>query len=165
MNLEILNQAVALGIGATLVMDIWAALLKRLFGVPSLNYALVGRWILHMKDGRFRHNSIAAASPKTGELAVGWLFHYLTGVVFAFFFLMLRGQIWLRTPDVLSALLAGLITVSAPFFIMQPAFGAGVAASKTPQPRTARLRSLMAHSAFGLGLYLSALSIRLISAS
>lgn len=164
MNLEIVEQAVALGVGATLVMDIWAALLKRVFKVPSLNYALVGRWILHMKDGRFQHNSIAAASPKAGELAVGWLFHYLTGVVFAFFFLVLRGQIWLRTPDVLSALVAGLMTVSAPFFIMQPAFGAGVAASKTPQPGTARLRSLMAHSSFGLGLYLSALSMRLMTA-
>ena len=39
--------AVLIGGGATLFMDLWAALQNRLLGVPSLNYALVGRWIGH----------------------------------------------------------------------------------------------------------------------
>jgi hypothetical protein len=43
-----------------------------------------------------------------------------------------------------------------PFFVMQPAFGAGVAASKTPRPAQARLRSLMTHGVFGVGLYAGA---------
>jgi hypothetical protein len=36
---------------------------------------------------------------------------------------------------------------------MQPAFGLGVAASKTPNPNKARLKSLMTHTVFGVGLY------------
>ena len=33
-----------IGLGATLVMDIWALFLQRIFKIPSLNYCLVGRW-------------------------------------------------------------------------------------------------------------------------
>ncbi|WP_264346966.1 DUF2938 domain-containing protein [Rheinheimera sp. MM224] len=40
---------------------------------------------------------------------------------------------------------------------MQPALGSGIAASKTPSPAKARLKSLLTHSVFGLGLYLSGL--------
>ena len=39
---------------------------------------------------------------------------------------------------------------------MQPAMGAGIAASKTPRPRVARLRSLVTHTVYGVGLYVSA---------
>ena len=53
----------------------------------------------------------------------------------------------------LQVLLAfGLVTVAAPFLLMQPALGVGIAASKTPNPTAARLRSLMTHAAFGLDL-------------
>ena len=34
---------VAVGLGATLFMDVWALLLKRVFSIPSANYCLVGR--------------------------------------------------------------------------------------------------------------------------
>ncbi len=35
---EFLLRAVLTGAGATLVMDVWALLLQRLWGVPSLDY-------------------------------------------------------------------------------------------------------------------------------
>ena len=40
--------AIAIGIGATLVMDLWNLFLKRAFSIPSLNYCLLGRWLRHM---------------------------------------------------------------------------------------------------------------------
>jgi Protein of unknown function (DUF2938) len=52
--------------------------------------------------------------------------------------------------------MVGLATVAAPFLILQPAFGAGIAASLTPRPNIARVRSLLTHLSFGLGLYLAA---------
>jgi hypothetical protein len=54
------------------------------------------------------------------------------------------------------ALIFGVVTVGFPFFIMHPSFGLGIAASKAPNPMQARLRSLMNHAAFGVGLYVSA---------
>jgi len=43
---------------------------------------------------------------------------------------------------------------------MQPAFGLGVAAAKTPDPTTARLRSLRTHATYGLGLYLTGRALK-----
>jgi Protein of unknown function (DUF2938) len=56
-------------------------------------------------------------------------------------------------------MILGLATVAIPFFVMQPAFGLGAAASKAPNPIQVRLRSLMNHAVFGFGLYISALVI------
>ena len=69
-------------------------------------------------------------------------------------FVVLAGSNWLQHPTLIPAITFGVFTVVAPFFIMQPAFGLGVAASKTSNPAQARLRSLMNHTVFGIGLYL-----------
>ncbi len=39
----LLLHIAAVGVGATLVMDLWALLCRHVFGVPSLDLALVGR--------------------------------------------------------------------------------------------------------------------------
>jgi Protein of unknown function (DUF2938) len=39
---------------------------------------------------------------------------------------------------------------------LQPALGAGIAASRTPRPNIARLRSIITHLSFGIGLYVAA---------
>jgi hypothetical protein len=57
----------------------------------------------------------------------------------------------------------GTVTVVMPFFVMQPAMGAGVAASRTPTPWINRLRSLLTHAIFGLGMYLAALLIQQVA--
>jgi hypothetical protein len=151
--------AVAVGIGATLVMDLWNLFLKRAFRIPSLNYCLLGRWLRHMPGGTFRHASIAAAPPKPFECVVGSVAHYTIGVVFALALVVLTSGDWLARPTLLPALLYGIGTVVFPFFIMQPSFGLGIAASKTPNPRQARLKSLMTHTVFGAGLYVCALGV------
>lgn len=161
MNIELVHVmiATAVGLGATLVMDLWAIFLKHAFNTPPPNYCLVGRWLRYMPEGIFRHNSIAAASPKPAECAVGWIAHYALGVVFAFSLVLLASPRWLQEPALLPAMILGLATVVIPLFVMQPSFGLGAAASKTPNPTQARLRSLTNHAVFGLGLYISALAI------
>jgi Protein of unknown function (DUF2938) len=149
--------AIWVGVGATILMDVWTALLKHGFGIQTLNYAMVGRWIGHFRRGKFTHNSIAAASSVRGERVTGWLAHYAIGVFFAALLLAVWGPDWAHDPTLLPPLFVGIITVLVPFFVMQPAMGAGVAASKTPSPRTARLRSITTHAVFGLGLYISGL--------
>ena len=62
-----------------------------------------------------------------------------------------------------AALLVGVVTVAAPFLLMQPGMGAGIAASRTPRPAIARVHSLLNHLAFGAGLYLSALLLQAFS--
>jgi hypothetical protein len=60
-------------------------------------------------------------------------------------------------------MLVGLGTIAAPWLVMQPAMGAGIAASKTPNPTAARLRNLATHTAYGLGLYASALVLSVVT--
>jgi hypothetical protein len=160
MTIELFVGSVVVGLGATFVMDLWAVFLKRAFNVGAANYCLVGRWLRHMADGIFKHPSIAAAARKPGECAVGWIAHYAIGALFALALVALATPQWLRSPTLTPALIFGIVTVSIPFFVMQPSFGLGLASSKAPNPMQARLRSLMSHTVFGVGLYVSALLVR-----
>jgi hypothetical protein len=141
------------GVGATAVMDLWAIARKRLFGIAAPNYGVVGRWLGHMPKGRFRHDSVAAAAPVRGERLIGWTAHYLIGISFAAILLGIWGHAWIHSPTIGPALLVGIVTVAAPFLVMQPGMGAGIAASRTPRPAAARFHSLVTHAIFGLGLY------------
>jgi hypothetical protein len=153
--------AIAVGAGATALMDLWNLLVKLALGIPSLDYCLLGRWICHMRHGTVRHVSIAAAAPKPLECILGRIAHYAIGVVLGVLFVALAPNDWLARPTVLPSLIFGIVTMAFPFFIMQPSLGLGVASSKTRNPAQARLKSLMSHTAFGVGLYLSAVAMGL----
>jgi predicted permease len=153
-----------IGIGATALTDLWAIARRRLLGVPLPNYGLVGRWLAHMPRGRFRHESIAAVEPVRGERLVGWTAHYLIGIAFATMLLGIWGLEWVRHPTLVPALIVGIGTVAAPFLVMQPGMGAGIAASRTPRPAAARFQSLATHAIFGLGLYAAGWATRLMYA-
>lgn len=155
---------VLIGIGATAFADLWSLLRRGLFGVAPPNYGLVGRWLAWMPRGRFVHGSIAAAPAVAGEQAIGWGAHYLIGISFASLLPLVWGLEWLREPSLLPALIVGVVTVLAPYLLLQPGMGAGIAASKTPRPWTARMHSLVMHAVFGLGLYCSAWALTALSA-
>jgi len=114
---------------------------------------MLGRWLAHMPSGTFWHASIARAPQKPLECLVGWSAHYTIGVALALGFVAIVSREWLARPTLLPALLYGVGTVVLPFFVMQPALGLGVAASKTPNPMQAKVKSLVTHSVFGIGLY------------
>jgi hypothetical protein len=149
-----ITSAILMGLGATLVFDLWGLFLKHAFRIPPSNICLVGRWLRYMPEGTFIHSNIASALPKSAECIAGWISHYLIGITFASIFIGLTGNHWLRHPTPIPAIAFGVVTVLAPFLIMQPAFGLGFAASKAANPTQARLRSLLNHAAFGTGLYL-----------
>lgn len=154
-TLEFTLRTLLIGGGATLVMDVWAALLRRL-GVPSLNFALLGRWIGHLFQGRWSHESITRAAPVPHELLIGWCAHYAIGMSFAALLLATRGLTWARSPTLYPALFIGVVTVLAPLFILQPALGLGIASSKTAAPLFNSFKSLVTHTVFGCGLFLAA---------
>lgn len=153
--MEFLTGALLVGAGATATTDLWALVRRRLLGLPLPNYGLVGRWFAYMPRGRFVHDAIAATPPVRGEGLIGWSAHYLIGIAFAALLLGIWGLDWLRQPTLTPALIVGVGTVAAPFLLMQPGMGAGIAASRTPRPAAARLQSLLMHAVFGLGLYAS----------
>lgn len=159
MNSEILypSSAIFIGIGATAIMDLWAIFLRKGFNISSMSFCLVGRWFSYMQDGIFRHEKIGSAEKRPAECAIGWTAHYLIGIAYAFLLVIPASGVWLASPSLMPALVLGIVTVVFPFFMMQPAFGLGIAAAKTSNPARARAKSLMNHAVFGVGLYLSAL--------
>ncbi len=160
MDSQLVYSAIVIGLGATLLTDLWNLCLKLFFGIPSLNFCLLGRWFRHMPGGMFVHKSIAGASSMSFECMVGRTAHYTIGIVLTLAFLCLvRGE-WLTTPTLLPALVYGIGTVVFPFFIMQPSFGLGVAGSATTHPAQTRVKSLMTHTVFGVGLWMCAQGVR-----
>ncbi len=79
-------QALCLGIGATIFMDIWLFILK-IFKIPTLNFAFLGRWVGWIFQGKLIHQSIAKSPQIKGEYLLGWIAHYSVGIIFALSFL------------------------------------------------------------------------------
>ncbi|AWM14735.1 DUF2938 domain-containing protein [Flavobacterium sp. NRK F10] len=149
-------KIIAIGIGATLTMDIWAYILS-IFNIKSLDYRLVGRWIGSMTKGKFKHDKIIHTTPFPNESLIGWIAHYFIGIAFVFLLVLIYGTEWIENPTLQPALFIGLLTTIAPFFLMQPSFGFGIAGSKLPEPNIARLKSIITHFIYGLGIYIASL--------
>ncbi|KKX29484.1 DUF2938 domain-containing protein [Rhizobium sp. LC145] len=157
---ELFWRGAVIGIGATVLMDIWAIVLYRVFGQPKANWAPAGRWFWHLGRGKVFHENIADAEPYANELALGWIGHYAVGILYGLILAFIVGSAWFAAPTFLPAWILGIVTVGAGWFLMQPGLGLGWAASRTPNPTKVRALNLVAHTIFAAGLYGSALLIR-----
>lgn len=153
---EIVARAALVGIGGTVILDIYAALVQRLLGTPATNWKMVGRWIGHMPKGEFVQPNIGQAGPVPGEHALGWIFHYAIGIGYGLLLVAIWGTGWLEAPAISAPLILALALLVLPYFVMMPGMGMGIAASRTPKPYVARLKSAVSHSVFGSGMYLTA---------
>ena len=151
--MNILIQGVLLGVLATIGTDIWALIVKHVFRLPTGHWNLVGRWFGHMPRGVFSHDSIAESPAIRHETAIGWGAHYLVGIVYGLTYLAIVRIALSATPTLASALFFGMVTLVAPWLVMQPAMGIGAFASKTPNPPLTRMVNLSMHLAFGASLY------------
>lgn len=157
---ELFWRSVAIGVGATVLMDLWAILLHKFFSENLPNWAPVGRWFWHLKEGRVFHDDIGKAAPYAHELALGWIGHYVVGILYGVILVIFAGAAWLSNPTFLPAWILGIVTVGAGWFLLQPGLGIGWAASKTPNPTKVRVLNLVAHTVFAIGLWGTALIIR-----
>jgi len=157
---DILWRSVAVGVGGTVLMDLWAILLSFLPGQRWPNWAPVGRWFWHLRSGKVFHDDIGKATPYEHELALGWIGHYAVGILYGVLLVAVAGTAWLEAPTFLPAWAVGIVTVGAGWFLLQPGLGLGWAASKLPNANRVRLLNLAAHTVFAAGMYGTALLIR-----
>lgn len=85
--------------------------------------------------------------------------HYSIGVAFAILLLLIWGLDWAHAPSIWPAMAVGIGTIVAPWLVVQPAMGAGFAASQTPNPTATRIRNLASHAVYGFGVYASAVAV------
>jgi hypothetical protein len=150
---DIFLKAMVVGVGGTILLDLYALMMSRLLGAPAANWAMVGRWIGNMAHGQFVQAAMSEAAPFKGELAIGWIAHYAIGIGYGLLLIKLWGKVWLERPTLLPPVLLAWALLVAPYFIMMPGMGMGIAGSRTPKPNATRLKSVIGHSIFGLGMY------------
>lgn len=152
-----LLAAIVIGSIATALLDLWNLLLNRLFGFGLPNWGMVGRWFGHLPGGTLLHPAgIAKSAPVASEPAIGWVMHYLIGILFAWVMLLLWPH-WRAAPTVMPALIVGWVTILCGWLILSPGLGNGLAHAKTAAPMRARLLNIAGHTVFGLGLWLGGL--------
>lgn len=159
--MNIFIKITAIGIGATLILDIWNYILS-LLNIKSLDYRFIGRWIGNFVNGKFYHNNIMQAPAIQNELFLGWTAHYIIGISFSFLLIFVFGKGWLSQPLIIPAIIIGIVTVIFPLFIMQPALGFGFASSNLPNPIVRVSKSIITHLVYGTGLYLTAILVNKI---
>lgn len=145
--------ALFIGIIATATLDLWVMVLKQVIGLTPTNWAMVGRWVGNLSRGELRHRDIQKARAVPHELWVGWSTHYLVGIGYALGYLLL-GQALAIQVSLLTAVAFGIVTVLAPWLILQPGLGMGYFAFGAPNPRRTRVINIMNHAVFGAALYL-----------
>jgi Protein of unknown function (DUF2938) len=153
-DLKFIQQVLLTGIVATLALDVWQLTVSQVFGLPRSNWALVGRWVSFIPRGKFFHDAIGKTDPVRYEATIGWVAHYVVGLVYAAIYLGTLRYVLGWEPHLWTALGFGIVTVAAPWFLMQPGMGLGIMATKAPEPALVRAHSLSSHVAFGFGLYL-----------
>lgn len=150
---NLLRDGVLLGILATIGMDLWSLVAKHVLRLPTADWAMAGRWFGHIARGVVAHASIHEAEPIAHERIVGWIGHYVTGIVYGLAYVTIVRVVLESEPTLISALTFGIVTLVAPWLIMQPAMGAGAFASRTPNPGLIRAVNVSMHAVFGVSLY------------
>ncbi|GAB0113680.1 DUF2938 domain-containing protein [Acidisoma sp. C75] len=154
---ELLVRGLIIGLGATILMDLWDLLLGQLPGRSRADWGPVGRWFWHLGRGRVFHPDIRAADAHPQERAFGWIAHYAVGLLYGVIFAFIVGPTWFLHPSFLPAWIWGIVTITAGWFLLLPGMGLGWAGSATPNPWLTRCLGLLAHTVFGFGLYATAL--------
>ena len=143
------------GVLATITMDAAMVAAESLggstFASDRLGLDMIGRWAGGLLRGRWRHDDIRRAPAQRGELGLGLLTHYGTGVVLTQAFLLLprRGG---RRPSFVAGTAYGIATAVLPLLVLFPSMGYGWLGLRTGD--AARLNRIMVlgHVAFGVGI-------------
>ena len=153
--MSFLADAVGMGIAATFLMDFFGGLLVKSGVVRQrMKPTYVGRWVLYMFRGVFRHDDIDSSPALKRELQTSLVAHYLIGIGLAGIYLLLEGIIWTTPDSILPPLLFGIATTILPWFWLFPSFGFGFLASKREHRTDYLVTSTVNHLMFGVGLTL-----------
>jgi hypothetical protein len=147
--------AVPAGVLATVTMDVamMAASIigGRAFTSDRLGPDMIGRWAAGLPRGRWRLGDVTNEPALRGELALGLLTHYVTGIVLTEAFLLVPrrrdGQ-----ASVVAATAYGIATSVLPLLIMFPSMGYGFFGLRSGDAARLGRIMLLGHTAFGVGI-------------
>ncbi len=116
------------GVLATITMDVAMVAASRLggtaFSSDRLGPDMIGRWAADLGRGRGSHDDIRSEPARRGELGLGLLTHYGTGIILTQAFLLLprRGN---GRPSFPTGTVFGIATAALPLVVLFPSLGYG----------------------------------------
>ena len=145
-------ELILIGIGSCIVFDVWQRILQIFTSIPPSNWTLVGRWFIGLiYNGRLIANQLSLQNEVKHETPIGWVFHYVVGIAYAYVLFILV-HFGILEPSITHGLVFGLVSVLVPWLFFMPAMGNGILANKAPNPKIVCTLALMMHSLFGLSL-------------
>jgi hypothetical protein len=143
------------GVLATITMD--AAMVAAgyvggsLFSSERVGPDMIGRWAAGLARGRWHHADIRSAPAQRGELGLGLLTHYTTGVILTEAFLLLPRGVTGK-PTLAGGTAYGIATSVLPLLVMFPSMGYGWLGLRSGEAARIFRIMLLGHAAFGLGI-------------
>ncbi len=152
----------ALGVPATLFMDVGSSAVRAAGLTRGLPPAAMGRWFGYMGHGSFAHTDVLAATPLPGELGIALVAHYCIGSALAAGYLLVSRRAGSTSPRARAGLAVayGTATSLISLFVMYPAMGYGLFGRAAPGELRLFSTSLINHVLFGIGLALSSFLLR-----
>jgi hypothetical protein len=157
MNLQFILVVAAVGVLATLTMDLIGLIGGRLGlagkGPGRTGADLVGRWFGYLLRGEFRHHTILVTPALRNEVILGLAVHYSIGIALTLIYFVV---VWLvgGAPSAVSLLIYGIATTIFPWFLLYPSWGYGWLGRSAPGDAHLTRMSVVNHLFFGLGLAL-----------
>ena len=143
------------GVLATITMDVAMEAASRFggsaFTSDRLGLDVIGRWAADLVRGRWRHDDIRSEPARRGEVALGLLTHYGTGIMLTQAFLLLprRGN---GRPSFPGGTAFGIATAMLPLLVMFPSMGYGWFGLRSGDAARINRIMLLGHTAFGVGI-------------
>lgn len=148
-----------MGTLATLTMDLAMLAAARFGGLAfrsdRLGPDVIGRWAYGLSRGRWQHADIRSEPAVGGEIVLGILTHYATGIILTQAYLLLscrRGA----TRSLPGATAFGIASAALPLVVLFPSLGYGWFGLRTGDAARIDRIMLLGHTAFGVGIGLSA---------
>ncbi len=145
------------GVLATVTMDIAMVTAERFggsaFTSERLGPDMIGRWAADLARGRWRRDEIEITSEPAvrGELALGMLTHYATGIILTQAFVLLPRSGNDRT-NLAVGTAYGIATAALPLLVMFPSMGYGWFGLRSGDAARLNRIMLLGHAAFGIGI-------------
>tara|TARA_B110000438_G_C15569124_1_gene544594 strand:+ start:94 stop:576 length:483 start_codon:yes stop_codon:yes gene_type:complete len=147
-------QGIISGLIATFLFDLYQISLSYAYNINKPKWNLVGRYFIGITKKNYFIENIESEKEITNELIIGYIIHYLIGLIFGAIYLLINKLLYVE-PSIILALIIGFITVLGSWCIMMPlAYNMGFFASKKEEQKQIMVQNLIAHFIFGIGLYL-----------
>lgn len=150
--MDLLVTGFVAGVLGTLAMDLLNNLIARTGVFLKIDVAMIGRMAAGWTKGRFHYEHPDEMAPVKNEVVYGYLAHFGIGVSFSIPFIF-GWDLWVGGPaSPLWAVLYGVATTAASFFIVYPLMGLGAFGRKSPERTKAFITPLANHFFYGVGL-------------